>query len=142
MTNDASQKKTNPAALLIAAISALLTMISAAPIPSAAQQETPPPSANPPQSKATPRPNPDASGIYHVGDGVTAPKLIYSVEPEFSEKALKRKVAGATTLSFIVETDGHVRDIRVTKSCADAFTDKKDREAALTLDQQAIKAAG
>jgi TonB family protein len=88
-----------------------------------------------------PRPNPDASGIYHVGDGVTAPKLIYQVEPEFSEKARKQKVAGATTLSYIVETDGHVRDIRVTKSCADAFTNKKDRAAALTLDQQAIKAA-
>ena len=134
-------EKTNPAALLIAVILALLTMILANPIPSAAQQETPPPSATPPQSKVSPRPNPDASGIYHLGDGVTAPKLIYSVAPEFSEKARKRKLAGATTLSFIVETDGHVRDIRVTKSCADAFSDKKDREAALTLDQQAIKAA-
>jgi hypothetical protein len=37
--------------------------------------------------KPTSRPNPDASGIYHPGDGVTVPKLIYSVEPEFSEKA-------------------------------------------------------
>ncbi len=133
-------ENTNPAALLIAVILALLTMILATPLPSAAQQETPSHRPQtPPQSKATPRPNPDASGIYHVGDGVTAPKLIYSVAPEFSEKARKRKLAGATTLSFIVETDGHVRDIRVTKSCADAFNDKKDREAALTLDQQASR---
>ena len=92
-------------------------------------------------NKGRPRPNPDAAGIYRVGDGVTAPKLIYSVEPEFSEKARKRKIAGATTsLSFIVKTDGHVRDVHVLKSCADAFTGKKDREAALTLDQEAIKA--
>jgi TonB family protein len=94
-----------------------------------------------PAKPLQPRPNPDASGKYHVGDGVTAPKLIYQVEPEFSEKARKQKVAGATRLAFIVETDGHVRDIRVTKSCADAFTNKKDREAALTLDQKAINAA-
>ena len=28
------------------------------------------------------RPQPDAQGIYHVGDGVSAPKLILQVEPE------------------------------------------------------------
>lgn len=104
--------------------------------PATADKPTEPP-AKPPQ----PRPNPDANGTYHVGDGVTAPKIVYQVEPEFSEKARKQKVTGATRLAFIVETDGHVRDVRVTKSCADAFTNKKDREAALTLDQQAIKAA-
>ncbi len=90
---------------------------------------------------AQPRPNPNASGIYHVGDGVTAPVLIYSVEPEFSEKSRKLKMGGMTVLRLIVETDGHVRDIRVVKSCAEAFTNKKDREAAVTLDQQALKAA-
>ena len=111
-------------------------------------QQTPPTApatadkpTEPPAKPHQPRPNPDAEGKYHVGDGVTAPKIIYQVEPEFSEKARKQKVAGATRLAFIVETDGNVRDIRVTKSCADAFTNKKDREAALTLDQQAIKAA-
>ena len=135
-------EKNNSATPLIAIRLALLTVILANPPQSAAQQKTTPaqPSAPPPQTASQPRPNPDASGIYHVGDGVTAPKLIYQVEPEFSEKARKRKVTGATTLSYIVETDGHIRDIRVTKSCADAFTDKKDREAAQTLDQEGLKA--
>jgi TonB family protein len=46
----------------------------------------------------------------------------------------------STTLKFIVETDGHVRDVQILKSCADAFKDKKDREAAETLDPEAAKA--
>jgi hypothetical protein len=136
-------EKTSLSALMIAAL-ALPTMILAKPLPANAQQQTTPtlPPAASPQTKVTqPRPNPDASGIYHVGDGVTPPKLIYLVTPEFSEKSRKRKVAGATSLSFIVEIDEHVRDVRVLKSCADAFTNKKDREAAVTLDQEAIKAA-
>lgn len=101
----------------------------------------------PPAAKSEPRPNPNAEGIYHAGDGVTMPKLVYSVEPEFSEEARKRKIAGSVMLHFIVETDGHVRDVQVIKSVADGLPKekpreaKKDREAALTLDQQAVKAA-
>ncbi len=94
------------------------------------------------------RPNPNAEGIYHVGDGVPAPKLIYSVEPEFSEQARKRKISYASvTINFIVKTDGHVRDVKVVKSAADGLPNesardaKKDREADLSLDQQALKAA-
>jgi len=107
--------------------------------PDASQKQVP--------TKPAPRPNPDADGIYHVGDGVTVPKLVYSVEPEFSEAARKRKIGGNITVHFIVETDGHVRDVTVIKSAADGLPKekpreaKKDREAALTLDQQAVKAA-
>jgi|ERR1700722_13083111 outer membrane biosynthesis protein TonB len=136
-------EKNNSATPLIAIRLALLTVILANPPQSAAQQKTTPaqPSAPPPQTASQPRPNPDASGIYHVGDGVTAPKLIYSAEPEFSEKAQKRKIAGCSVaFRFIVETDGHVRDVHAFKSCADAFKDKKDREAAQTLDQEGLKA--
>ncbi len=141
MTNGTSRK--NSSAALLIAILTFLTVILANPLPAGAQQETTPTpqSATPPQTKATHRPNPDASGIYHVGDGVTPPKLIYSVEPELSEKARKAKLAGATRLILIVEADGHVRDIRVLQSSANASMNKKDREAALTMDQQAIKAA-
>lgn len=99
-------------------------------------------------AKSAPRPNPNAEGIYHVGDGVTAPKLVYSVEPEFSEQARKRKISYASvTIHLVVETDGHVTDVRVVKSAADGLPKenareaKKDREADLSLDQQALKAA-
>jgi TonB family protein len=93
------------------------------------------------EPKSAPRPNPNADGIYHVGDGVTAPKLIYSVEPEFSEKARKLKISGNITVQLIVGTDGHVRDAHIIKSCAEKITNKKDHEAALQLDQQAMEAA-
>jgi TonB family protein len=96
----------------------------------------------PPHKHSEPRPNPDASGIYHAGDGVTGPKLISSVVPEFSSKARKRKLSGSITLQLIVGTDGHVEKVQVIKSAADDFTDKKDRAAARTLDQKAIEAAG
>lgn len=137
-------EKTNPATLLIAIILALPTTILANPLPVAAQQETTPapPSATPSQTKAAqPRPNPDAAGIYHVGEGITMPRLINMATPEFSEMALRRKIAGCSiTLGFIVETEGHVRDLHILRSCADDFKDKKDREAAQTLDHEALKA--
>ena len=98
-------------------------------------------SKEPEQTKPAPRPNPNADGIYHPGDGVTVPKLIYSVEPEFSEKARKRKIAGNIGVQLIVDTDGHVRDVHMIKSCAENITNKKDHEAALQLDQKALEAA-
>jgi TonB family protein len=137
-------EKNNFASPLIAILFTLLILILTNPFPLSAQRgKLPaPPLATPPPTLPQPRPNPDASGIYHVGDGVTAPELIYQVEPEYSESARKRKLAATTTrVSFIIETDGHVRDVHVTKSCADDFPNKKDQEAALTLDRQAVKAA-
>ncbi|NYF89664.1 energy transducer TonB [Tunturiibacter empetritectus] len=85
------------------------------------------------------RPNPDSAGNYHAGDGVTAPKLIHSVEPEFSDKARKKKVGGNCLVSFIVRTDGTPTDIHLTRSIADSVP-QKDREVALTLDQNCVKA--
>src|SRR3984885_13107804 len=59
--------------------------------PIAAQQQSPLPSAPTPQIKV--ETNPDSEGIYHVGKEVTAPKLILSVSPEFSEQSRKRKLS-------------------------------------------------
>jgi TonB family protein len=106
--------------------------------PSAASSQE----ARKPDAPADPKqslPNPDSFGIYHAGDGITPPKLIFSVEPEFSEKARKRKIQGNCVVSLIVATNGTATDIHVAKSIADTVS-KKEGEAALTLDQQAIKA--
>lgn len=92
------------------------------------------------QAKPAPRPNPDASGIYHVGDGVTAPKLVYQVEPEFSEKARKHKISGNIIVRMVVDTEGHVQDAHVFRSAAEDFTSKKDREMASTFDPKAVEA--
>jgi TonB family protein len=109
-------------------------------------QQAPPAASSPenkkPDAQANPKPslpNPDFFGIYHAGDGVTPPKLIFTVEPEFSEKARKKKIAGNCVVSLIVTTNGTATDIHVAKSIADTVS-KKERDAALSLDQQAIKA--
>ena len=54
-------------------------------------------------------------GPRRVGGSVSAPVLIYSVEPEFSEEARKAKVAGNVLVNLWVDTNGlpeHVHVIR------------------------------
>jgi protein TonB len=54
-------------------------------------------------------------GPRQIGGGVSAPVLIYSVEPEFSEEARKAKVEGNVLVNLWVGTDGlpsHVRVLR------------------------------
>jgi len=46
------------------------------------------------QQPTSPKPNPDASGKYHLGDGVTPPKLVSAVDPEFTAEARRKKLQG------------------------------------------------
>ncbi len=45
--------------------------------------------------------------------GVTAPQLVYSPEPEYTEAARKSKYQGTVVLHAIVDADGRVRNVRV-----------------------------
>jgi periplasmic protein TonB len=45
----------------------------------------------------------------------TAPVILYQVEPEFSEDARKAKLQGVVMLSGEVDTNGRLRNIRVTR---------------------------
>jgi TonB family protein len=72
--------------------------------------------------------NTTANHIVHVGGDVTAPKAIYSPEPEFSEAARKAGYQGTCLLSLIVGADGRPRDIRVV------------RKLGMQLDEKAIQA--
>ena len=110
--------------------------------PPAAQPTQPP--AQPPAPTAPtaepvnpPSPNPDASGIYHVGGGVTAPKINYVPQPMFSELARKQKIGGVATVSFIVDVQGNTQNVHISRSIAE-MVDRAHQEAALTLDQAAI----
>jgi TonB family protein len=94
-----------------------------------------------PAQSALPTPDPDAPSSCSRGKGIVPPKLTYSVEPSFPDKAIKRKIGGSSTVQFVVDTDGHVKDVHIIKSSADQYTNKKDQEAARTLDDQAIQAA-
>jgi TonB family protein len=91
------------------------------------------------QKTAAQRPNPDATGKYHVGDGVSVPKLIYAPDPEFSVKASRKKLGGRLVVSLTVDTAGKPQDVRVSRSLAEGVS-KKLRPIALGLDEKAVKA--
>jgi TonB family protein len=82
---------------------------------------------------------PDAPGIYTVGNGVTAPRVVFAPEPEFSEEARKHKISGNVLVSLVVGVDGKPSDIKVTKSIGEVLA-PKSKKVALSLDEKALEA--
>jgi protein TonB len=55
--------------------------------------------------------------IYKTTDaGITKPTIIHKVHPKYTREALKAKIQGSVTLSFVILPDGRAKDIRVEKS--------------------------
>jgi periplasmic protein TonB len=67
-------------------------------------------------------------GPFRIGGGVSAPQLVYRVEPEYTEEARKAKYQGTVVLYAVVDTDGVVRQVRVVRSLG------------LGLDEKALQA--
>jgi TonB family protein len=67
-------------------------------------------------------------GVFRVGGGVTAPALLYKVEPEYSEEARKAKYQGTVLLYVEVDPSGRATNIKVARSLG------------LGLDEKAIEA--
>jgi periplasmic protein TonB len=67
-------------------------------------------------------------GVFRVGGGVSAPRVIYQPDPEYSEEARKAKYQGTCVLWLVVGPDGRPRDIRVARTLG------------LGLDEKAIEA--
>lgn len=67
-------------------------------------------------------------GVFHVGGGVSAPVLLYKVEPEYSEEARKAKYQGTVIVMADIDTSGHVMNARIVRSLG------------LGLDEQALDA--
>jgi TonB family protein len=63
-------------------------------------------------------------GLFHIGDGVSAPKPIYTPEPEFSEEARKAKYQGVVVLSGIIGVDGRVHNPRIVRSLGMGLDEK------------------
>jgi periplasmic protein TonB len=63
-------------------------------------------------------------GVFRVGGGVSPPRVIYQVDPEFSEEARKAKYQGTCTLMLVVGTDGRPRQIRVASSLGMGLDEK------------------
>jgi protein TonB len=70
--------------------------------------------------------------VYQPGkEGVSIPRVIKRVDPQYTEAAKAAKIGGFVTLKAVVEPDGHTDRISVIKSL-----DKK-----YGLDDEAVKAA-
>ncbi len=63
-------------------------------------------------------------GAYRVGGGVTAPRAIYSPDPEFSEEARKAKYQGTVVLWVVVGVNGRAGEIRVAQSLGMGLDEK------------------
>ena len=66
-------------------------------------------------------------GAYPIGNGVSAPAIIYQTRPQYTSEAMRAKIQGVTLLSAVVAPDGTLRDIRVARSLDGTFG--LDREA-------------
>lgn len=63
-------------------------------------------------------------GIFHVGAGVSAPRAIYDPDPDYSEEARKARYQGSVQLNVIVDSTGHPRDIKVSRSLGMGLDEK------------------
>jgi TonB family protein len=70
----------------------------------------------------------DQQQIYHVGDGVSAPKIIFAPDPQFSDEALRAKYQGVCVVWLIVDAQGKPQDVKVV------------RRLGMGLDEKAIEA--
>jgi bla regulator protein BlaR1 len=66
--------------------------------------------------------------IYHVGGDVSAPKLVYAPDPEFTEKARRAKYQGACVIATVVDSQGHPTQVQVVRHLGMGL-DKKAVEA-------------
>jgi TonB family protein len=54
--------------------------------------------------------------VYVAGDGVTVPRLLSEVKPQYTADAMRAKVSGSILLEAVVQVDGTVTDIHVVRS--------------------------
>ncbi len=67
-------------------------------------------------------------GAYQIGGDVSAPQLIFQVDPEFSEEARKAKFQGEVLVHLIVDATGRPTQVRVIRPVGMGL-DEKAREA-------------
>ena len=63
-------------------------------------------------------------GAYRVGGGVSAPKVLYDPDPEYSEEARKAKFQGTVVLWLVVAPDGKTQQIKVQRSLGMGLDEK------------------
>jgi len=84
----------------------------------------------PPQAAGAPQTDPSTADDkpHHIGGDVQPPKLIYSVDPNYSKEARKAKFSGVVKVYLVLDENGNPTHVRVAKS------------AGMGLDEEAVKA--
>ena len=72
-------------------------------------------------------------GVYRPGNGVTSPRLIKEVKPNYTGDAMRAKIQGEVTLEAVVMPDGSVGQVQITRSLDSVFG--LDQEAVRTVKQ-------
>lgn len=67
-------------------------------------------------------------GVMGVGGGVSAPVVLHSVEPEFTDQARQANFQGTVALQLIVDAEGNPQNVHVT------------RQLGMGLDEKAVEA--
>jgi len=70
-------------------------------------------------------------GAYRVGGGVSAPRALYSPDPQYSDEARKAKHQGIVVLWCVIGPDGRPHEVRVQRSLGMGL-DQKAMEAVRT----------
>ena len=63
-------------------------------------------------------------GIYRVGGGVSAPRVTYDPDPQYSDEARKAKYQGVVVLWAIIDAEGKPRDLKVARSLGMGLDEK------------------
>jgi TonB family protein len=58
----------------------------------------------------------DQNGVYRVGGGVSAPRVLSRSDPAYTPEANAAKVEGTVLLSIVIGTDGMAHDVNVVKA--------------------------
>jgi TonB family protein len=89
-----------------------------------ARLESPLPEPTPVPRPITMFPSSATNLIFRVGGGVSAPRVLYMHDPEYTDEARREKVDGTCTLVLIVGPDGLPRNMRVVQSLGMGLDEK------------------
>jgi protein TonB len=56
------------------------------------------------------------AGVFRQGPGVTAPRVVKEAKPGYTGEAMRAKIQGAVFMEAVVQADGTVGEVRVTRS--------------------------
>ena len=78
-------------------------------------------------------------GVFQIGGDVLGPKLVSSVDPEFTDEARRAKYQGLVTVSLIVDAQGNPQNVRVIRAIGYGLDEKAVEAVKMYKFKPAIK---